>query len=99
MRLHHRFSLRLRGPLVLPQLAPALTLPGSLGLAGRLLLPITAFVLFGFTILSIGGGFGECQDEGQIIFETPKESRETRLGTSYFIPGGQSSPILKPGTY
>ena len=38
-----RFSLRLGGPFVLQQLAPARTLPGSLGLAGRLLLPVTAF--------------------------------------------------------
>ena len=37
------FSQRLWGPFVLPRLAPALTLPGSLSLARSLLLPFFAF--------------------------------------------------------
>jgi hypothetical protein len=40
-----RFGLRLGGPFVLLLLAPALTLPGSLGLAGSLLLPFIAFTV------------------------------------------------------
>ena len=45
-------GLRLRGPLVLPRLAPAPTQPGSLSLARSLLLPFTAFdyLIFKFRV-------------------------------------------------